>query len=243
MSKVDFLQIKGGFVIIQRILDLIYPQVCGICGKLDSKSLCNRCKIKLGKEFRFQTDSYEKDIDKNFIEHNYFFKYENTIRNQILSLKFKEKPYIYKTISYFLKNNRKSFEKLEKYDIIIIVPISNRRKLERGYNQSYIIAKEISKFMNIPIELNVLIKTKNIVPQSSLNKKQREENVKGVYSVKNITKIYNKKILVIDDIYTTGNTVNECAKVLVENGIKKTNIGVLTIAKDQINILVNMERK
>ena len=85
----------GVIDIFENILDLIYPQVCGICGKFDSKSLCNKCKTKLDKEFAFQTDNYENDISKNFIEHHYFFKYENIIRNQILALKFKEKPYNY----------------------------------------------------------------------------------------------------------------------------------------------------
>ena len=67
---------------------------------------------------------------------------------------------------------------------------------------------------------------KNTVPQSSLNKKQREENAKGVYKAKNISKIYNKKILIIDDIYTTGNTLNECANTLIQKGIKRADIGV-----------------
>ena len=135
--------------IFQKILDLIYPQVCGICGKLDSKSLCNKCRIKLEKEYKFQTDNYEDDLSKNFIEHNYFFKYQNEIRGLILALKFQEKPYVYKTIAYFLKNMQKSFENLKKYDIIITVPISKRRKKERGYNQSLLIAREISKIINI----------------------------------------------------------------------------------------------
>ena len=222
----------GVINIFGKILDLIYPQVCGICGKIDSKSLCNKCKIKLEKEFVFQTDNYENDISKNFIEHNYFFKYENIIRSQILALKFQEKPYIYKTITYFLKNMKKSFEKLKKYDIIIIVPISKQRKRERGYNQSYLIAKEISKIIQKPIAKNILQKEKHTVPQSSLNKKERETNIKGVYKSQNTKKLHNKKILLIDDIYTTGNTVNECAKVLVQQGIKRTDIGVLTIAKD-----------
>ena len=218
--------------IIEKILDLIYPQVCGICGKLHTKSLCNKCKIKLKKEFKFQTDSYEQDLSKNFIEHNYFFKYENLIRSQILSLKFREKPYIHRTIAYFLEKMQKSFENLKKYDIILIVPISNQRRKERGYNQSELIASPISKILDIPIAKNILYKTKNTVPQSSLNKKQREDNAKGVYKVINVEKIYNKKILLIDDIYTTGNTVNECANTLIKKGIKRTNIGVLTIAKD-----------
>jgi len=127
---------------------------------------------------------------------------------------------------------QKSFENLKKYDIIITVPISKKRKKERGYNQSILIAREISKIINAPIAKNILYKTKNTVPQSSLNKKQREENAKGVYKATNIANMYNKKILILDDIYTTGNTVNECARVLIEKGIKRTNIGVLTIAKD-----------
>ena len=218
--------------IFENIIDLIYPQVCGICGKINSKSLCNKCKVKIKKEFDFKTDDYEQDLSKNFREHNYFFKYENLIRNQILAIKFQEKPYVYKTIAYFLQNMQKSFENLKKYDIIIIVPISNKRKRDRGYNQSELIGKEISKIIKVPIEKKVLYKIKNTAPQSTLNKKQREENAKGVYRAQNITKIYNKKILLIDDIYTTGNTVNECANTLIENGIKRSNIGVLTIAKD-----------
>ena len=79
---------------------------------------------------------------------------------------------------------------------------------------------------------NILYKTKNTVPQSTLNKQQREENAKGVYKAPNTTKLYDKKILLIDDIYTTGNTVNECTKILLNNGVKRQNIGVLTIAKD-----------
>ena len=181
---------------------------------------------------KVKTDNYEEDFSKNFMRHHYFFKYEDLIRNQIISLKFYEKPYIYKTIAYFLKNMQKSFENLKKYDIIIIVPISKQRKKDRGYNQSELIAKEISKIINIPVAKNILYKIKNTIPQSSLNKKQREENAKGVYKVHNITKLYNKKILIIDDIYTTGNTVNECANMLLQKGIKRNNIGVLTIAKD-----------
>lgn len=214
------------------IIDLLYPRVCGICGKTNIYALCNKCKIKLEKEFEFQTDEYKRDINKNFVEHNYFFKYKNLIRSQIIGLKFQEKPYIYQTISFFLKNMQKSFENLKKYDIIVIVPISKQRKNERGYNQSELIAKEISKIIEVPMLNDILYKNTNTVPQSSLNKKQREQNCRGVYKAQYISKINNKKILLIDDIYTTGSTVNECAYELIRNGIEKNNIGVLTLAKD-----------
>ena len=218
--------------IIGTILDIIYPQVCGICGKVSSKSICNKCRARLKREFKFEMDDYTEDVQKNFNEHYYFFKYENLIRQQILDLKFHEKPYVYKTIMYFFKENKKDLKNLEKYDIIIVVPVSISRKKERGYNQSTILAKEISRIIEIPFIENVLYKIKNTVPQSTLNKEQREQNAKGVYKVNSIQKIYDKKILIFDDIYTTGSTVNECAKVLGEHGIRKEQIGVMTIAKD-----------
>lgn len=121
---------------------------------------------------------------------------------------------------------------MKKYDIILVVPISKKREKERGYNQSELIAKEISKIISVKIEKKILYKVKNTKPQSTLNKQQRQENAKGAYIAKNTSKIENKKILIIDDIYTTGNTVSECAKMLTEKGIKRNNIGILTIAKD-----------
>lgn len=147
-------------------------------------------------------------------------------------MKFHEKPYVYKTIANFCKKNEKSFEKLKKYDIIIIVPISRKRKKERGYNQSELFAKEISKIIDAKMEKRIIYKIKDTVPQSSLNKFQREQNAKGIYIAKNIKKIQNKNILLVDDIYTTGSTINECANTLVQKGISRKQIGVLTIAKD-----------
>ena len=210
----------------------MYPQVCSICGKLNTKSLCNKCNNKLKEEYSFEIDDYQNDTSKYFEKHYYFFKYKDLIREQILNLKFKEKPYYFQTITYFLKNMQKSFEKLKIYDIIIIVPISNERKKERGYNQSELIARQIALLLDVPVIDNILYKCKNTVPQSTLNKAQREENAKDSYKAKNCYKIKDKKILLFDDIYTTGSTVNECAKVLVKNGVNRKQIGILTVAKD-----------
>ena len=77
---------------------------------------------------------------------------------------------------------------------------------------------------------NCLIKTKNIIEQNKLNKEEREKNIIGVYNLENGQLLENKKILLIDDIYTTGSTVNECSKILRKANPNK--IGILTIAKD-----------
>ncbi len=127
-------------------------------------------------------------------------------------------------------NNKKIFQNLKCYDTIIPVPISKKRLKNRGYNQSYLIAKEISKKTGVKLENNCLTKTKNIIEQSKLNKEQREKNIKGVYKLNNKQKLENKKILLFDDIYTTGSTANECCKILKQ--AKPNKIAVLTIAKD-----------
>lgn len=126
--------------------------------------------------------------------------------------------------------NKKFFQILKSYDTIIPVPISKQRRQKRGYNQSELIAREIAKRAKINYNNQSLLKTKNIIEQSKLNKEQRQKNIQGVYQIRNPKKIANKKILLIDDIYTTGSTANECSKILEQASPKK--IGVLTIAKD-----------
>lgn len=135
----------------------------------------------------------------------------------------------------FLLKNDFFFENFKSYDTIIPVPISKKRKKERGYNQSLLIAKELVKQVNkekkiLSLCADALEKVKNIVPQSTLDKENRLQNVQGVYQLKNKEQLEGKKILLIDDIYTTGSTVKECAKVLQQVSAKK--IDVFTIAKD-----------
>lgn len=175
---------------------------------------------------RIQNLSYLNDN----INHIYFFKYQGIIRKIILDYKFNEKSYLYRTIIYFLLKNKKIFDFFNSYDTIIPVPISRERKKERGYNQSLLIAKEISKISKIPIQNKCLYKIKDNTKQSTLGKEEREKNVQGVYELKNSKNISGKSILIIDDIYTTGNTIKECCKILKQEKVKK--LGVLTIAKD-----------
>ena len=173
--------------------------------------------------------SYNNKL-KYFNKHAYIFKYRGKIRELLIDYKFNNKAYLYKTFSYVILNNPNIITFMNEYEVIIPVPIHKQRYNHRGYNQSELIAKEISKCLSTKFLSNVLIKTKNNSAQSSLNKIERFSNVKDVYKIKNINLIKGKKILLIDDIYTTGNTVNECSKVLKESGA--TEIGILTISKD-----------
>ena len=232
------------FKIQEKIINLIYPQTCGICGKINNKTICSKCNIQLKKQEKMGILTKEKleenslEMEKHCEELMYIFKYEGQIRELILDYKFNEKSYMYKTFVNFLLKNKKIFENIKKYDKIIPVPISKKRYKERGYNQSLLIAKEISMQIsyetnnNIKLELvnNCLIKTKNIIEQSKLNKEDRQHNIQGVYTLKNGSILTNKSILLVDDIYTTGSTVNECCRVLQQANPNK--IGVLVLAKD-----------
>lgn len=175
----------------------------------------------------FGKDNYQNNF---FNTHFYLFKYEGIIRNLLIKYKFNEKAYLYNSFCEFIKKYQKELLKNEIYDIIIAVPISKKKYKIRGYNQSTLLASKIAKNMNIKFEKNIIVKTKNNTSQSTLTKEKRKQNVKGVYKILNKKSILNKRILLIDDIYTTGATVNECSKLLKENGAKL--IDVFTIAKD-----------
>ena len=205
---------------------MLFPPVCGICGKLDKNSLCNKCKIRLQKNALCKIENY-KDTSSYFDEHIYLFQYTGEIRDTILKYKFNEKSYIYRTFLEFIKNNEEMCSQIKKYDIIIPVPVSKKRFKQRGYNQSALIAKNLAKTLNIDYKENVLIKIKDNKPQSEMGQDKRKSNVKDVYKIKNKEKIYQKKVLILDDIFTTGNTVNECAKVLIENSAN--NVGIENI--------------
>lgn len=209
------------------LLKLIYPDVCAFCNKIQKESLCKKCEEKIKK--------YKKDIvirSKN----NYFeelisiFKYEGVIREKIIQYKFQDKSYIYNTFAKIILKNEKVCGLLKKYDIIIPVPIHRKRKLQRGYNQTQLIAKEIAKNIDIKLCDDVLVKSKNTIAQSKLNKNKRKQNIKGAFKVLDLERIQGKNILLFDDIFTTGSTVNECSKILKKAGAK--TVGVLTIAKD-----------
>ena len=212
---------------VPSVSNLIYPTVCGVCGKIASVPLCKKCELVLRRQAEINIIQEE---DKYFNELMYVFKYEGQVRKLIIDYKFNDKPYMYLTFVSFLLNDKKLFENIKNYDTIVPVPISKKRYKERGYNQSLLLAKEIAKHTNLLLINDCLIKTKNIVEQSKLNREDRENNIKGVYELKNKQIIHNKKVLLIDDIYTTGSTVNECSKILRKGNVAK--IGVLTLAKD-----------
>lgn len=208
-------------------LNLCYPNVCGVCEKINNNYICNKCNIKIKQYKKSNIDNID---NKSFNTHAYIFIYDGIIRKKIIKYKFLNAPYLYYFFANIILDDLKLIEYIKQFDIIIPVPLHKKRRKKRGYNQSELIAKELSKKLNIQLHRNILYKYINNPPQSSLNQEERKHNIKNAYILKNKKLINNKNILVFDDIYTTGNTVNECSKLL--KSAKVNNIGVLTIAKD-----------
>ncbi len=120
---------------------------------------------------------------------------------------------------------------LDSADLIVPVPLSAGSLRTREFNQSALMARSLSKATGIPFELEGLRKIKETLPQSTLARRERRDNVKGAYTAKEVVK--GKRVLLVDDVVTTGATVNECAKVLKKAGA--SGVTVVTAARARNN--------
>lgn len=118
---------------------------------------------------------------------------------------------------------------LSEYSLLIPVPLHIKRLRERGFNQSLLLANQIGKKHKLPVDFSLLKRCKFTLTQTGLDKAEREINIKGAFAVADKEKIKGKKIILIDDVYTTGATINECARVLLKAGAQKT--AVLTLSR------------
>lgn len=184
-------------------LPFIKGQVCKICGKpLENCDLCPDCM-----EY---THIFECNIS--------VFEYDELIKSLIARFKYYKERQLSKVFTKYMytyiKNNG------IKFDVIIPVPLHSSKIDERGYNQSELLARDLSyKFDTIMIK--AIRRIKKTMTQTALNKEERRKNVSGAFKVVQSNMIRNKNILLIDDILTTGSTLDECAKILMKSGASR----------------------
>lgn len=220
------------------LFNILFPKICLGCGQ-EGEYLCEDCKAILdvsGIHQRYKTNylsdlyfaiDYQKPLIKKMIQ---CFKYEPFIKDLV-------KPISSLIISHFqLLDNKPNFSDF----ILIPIPLEKRKLKWRGFNQAEELAKEISKFLNLEVLSDVLIKIKRTLPQVELESNERKENIKNVFLVKNDEKIKKKKILLIDDVYTTGSTMEEAARVIIESGAGEIVGLVATRAKPEEDFFKNI---
>lgn len=199
-------------------MDFFFPDECVNCGKEDVL-LCEQCKTPI-------KNSIIHKVNNSNIGY-YLFNYENEIIAKLIHrLKFYSCKKSLLCIEEIILNKISNID-LED-SIICPVPIHFFRKNNRGFNQSFLIAEIINKRAKNSKIIELVKKTKNTKPQRLCNKEDRLQNIKNSFIIKNMD-YKNSKIVLVDDVYTTGSTINECINTLKQSGYK--NIKFITLAR------------
>ncbi|GAB4291207.1 MAG: ComF family protein [Ignavibacteriaceae bacterium] len=216
-------------VLFSKFLDFLLPFHCPSCGvKIDSNTglICKNCinKIKLADKERikdefsrkFSKDNYLNDFTSLFI-----FEKEKELQTIIHRLKYEQKFLLGKYLGQLIFEGRKDRLYEWQPDLIIPVPLHHLKKAERGFNQSLYLARGIAVRSGIPVGAKYIIRHRYTESQTRLSQSERELNVKDAFKLRKLKQIEGKKILLIDDVITTGATINECARILRNNGADK----------------------
>lgn len=237
---------------LQTILDMIYPVRCPICGQIVTPKglrICPGCMDKLpyineprcmkcSKPMEQEEKEYCNDCER--MHHHYdkgfaVWVYNDALKHSIAEYKYhNKKEYAGFYIDEMLRLYGQTIGKLAP-EAIVPVPLHKSKYLERGYNQADILAKGLGKALGYPVLSELLVRNKKTLPQKKLNDKERLRNLQSAFEL-NMRELsrYHKKItrvLLIDDIYTTGSTIEACTNVLLANGISHVYFLVLCIGK------------
>ena len=216
-------------------LDLFYPENCEACTEPlvgNEKVICTKCQLNLPRtnSHRIEIPSLaNKFAGKVFIKDVFsFLKFEKQGKVQRLlhGLKYGNKPEIGYTLGKLY--GQELLETGVVYDLIIPVPLHSRKLSQRGYNQSDKIAEGLAEGLKTDWSAEVLMRQKFTESQTGKGRVERFENVSGIFKILDATKIQNKHIAVVDDIMTTGSTIESAVAELLQNGAKE--VSVLTIA-------------
>ena len=200
---------------------------CVICNEYsdDNEALCTKCRNKL----RFSEESFHiGHNEEKYLVWSVFY-YSSIVKELVIRLKYKSDFICGEILAEYMlqlvRNNKLQF------DIISYVPMTKKALKNRGYNQSEFLANYLSRFLNIPV-ICTLIKIMETKDQIGLNGEERWHNMEQCFEVKENKLIKNKKILLVDDVVTTGATAFYCAQSLKEKGIN--DVYILTIAKSNV---------
>lgn len=209
------------------IINLLFPNKCPYCSDIIeyNQFACENCKSKFPKEIYF---TYAKGGYKCVTP----FIYKDIYKKAVHQFKFKNCGSYARQLSYPLSESIIKNYVDESFDFVTCVPMHKKSLKKRGYNQAELLAKECAERLNLPYA-ETLIKFKENQPQHTLPTAQKAENVKGVYKITDKMLVKGKRILIIDDIITTGHTLGECAKILAEAESKQISCAAICMTNYQ----------
>lgn len=212
----------------KKLIDFIFPKRCIFCNTpiYSGKPYCEQCVSLI---------PFAEDVclvcaknpcvcnrrETAFSAVAAVFFYELGAENAVRQLKFHERVSYASPLAHYLYEKLLQCDFYPEIDCIIPVPMTKKAEYERGYNQSVLLAKELSKKSSIPTYTGILTKKKDTKKQHDLGQKERQENLKDAFEIVNPQQIAGKTVLLCDDVYTTGATFEECARRLLSGGAKK----------------------
>lgn len=196
-----------------RALSGMFPEVCPYCRRVISPDdyACERCRKKLP-SFSYKRSAVGGALCAASLP------YQKSFSSALKAFKFKGMASFARPFSVLVSGSVLEIHG-SGFDVITAVPMFEKKQKKRGYNQSELLGRECSKLLNVPYE-PLLEKFRDNKPQHSLPRREREKNVHGVFRVFDKEAVKGKRILLIDDVITTGNTLGECVRILKKSGAK-----------------------
>lgn len=234
----SFEKIKNGAGNIGKVLlNIIYPQTCPVCQKIipiGEGNICRDCLgklkpiknprcLKCGKPLEEARIEYCRDCRRK--KHSYdggrcVFMYNKELRESIYRFKYNNKREYAQFYVDAMVLQCGDWIRRKQIDGILPVPLHEKRLLKRGFNQAQVLAEGLGKRLGVPVYSKYMVRQRNTVAQKQLNEKERQKNLKKAFKiVQNDVKL--KRILLVDDIYTTGSTVDAVARELKEHGVSE----------------------
>lgn len=210
----------------EKLIRLLYPPKCIFCSCLldiaAGVEICKSCYKKI----TFMPEERNKTLKVFDYECSWdcvvcACEYKGIIKEAVMRFKFFDKPSYCRAIGSLVTEKLRNILLYDSYDMIMSVPLHNKKKALRGYNQSLLVSRVISRITGIPERSELIIRIKNTKSQSTLTRENRYFNTRNAFEITDKDEVRDKNILIFDDILTTGYTLNECSRVLKEAGAKK----------------------
>lgn len=198
-------------------LDILFPRRCPWCAKVVGFGAPCTCIEELCTGLSSYNLKANGQIDTYLSEMYVYCWYKDGAKEAVHNLKFQQNKQLALPMGQRMAVHLQEFNAEKKYDILVSVPISPKTLKRRGYNQSALLAREISNVLSLPVHAG-LIKTKETQHQMDLTRAERLLNVVGAYKAKGLQVLQGKRVLLVDDVLTTGGTLNECARTLLKAG-------------------------
>ncbi len=225
-------------------LNLIYPRRCPVCDNVMAQGAGFTCEthdklpyagypacLKCGKEIADSSQEYCYDCKthaRHFTRGFPVFNYTEPIKSSVLSIKYKDRREYCDFYAEEMKKKLLPYLEFIRLDAIIPVPMHKKKKKERGFNQTEILSVKLGQKLRLPVYTDILLRDRMTTPQKSLNHIERANNIKNAIRLQRVP--YGiEHILLVDDIYTTGITIDTCSSLLISAGVKNVYFTTICI--------------